>query len=425
MTDDILSAAWAALAADSQLQLDFTALCDFGGRRAGTPDEASALQFAHARLAAIRPTAALEPVPYAGWRCAAATLTSSDGSLLACNPLLGSASTPAQGISAEVIDLGRGTPEDFTRHASEIAGRCVLVRHEYPFSAEHVHRRRKYGWAIEHGAAAFIIANPFPQSGPVSGSSGRGGAAGIPAVASDFESAARLAACGGKHARVHLLVHGEDYTAQTSIALLDMPGSSNDRIALTAHVDGHVLAESAMDNATGVAVVLAVARAFAPLLARCRRGIRVCLFSAEEWALAGSREYLARLAPAVRAAIALNINLDTVGGDAQLTALTSEFPRLESFVRDTAQAAGLAIGTYAPMMGNSDHYNFAQHGIPALRLVAGFNRPECNIRHILTRGDTRDKVTAGEMENAARLTAALLARALTASDEELSALRLR
>jgi Zn-dependent M28 family amino/carboxypeptidase len=222
-----------------------------------------------------------------------------------------------------------------------------------------------------------------------------------------------------------LRVTGEDYSAHTRIALLDMPGSTNDRIALTAHVDGHDLAESAMDNATGVAVVLAVARAFAPLLKQCGRGIRVCFFSAEEWALAGSREYLARLAPAARAAIALNINLDTVGGDAQLTALTSEFPRLESFVRDTAAAAGLPVGTYAPMMGNSDHYNFAQHGIPALRLVAGFDRPECNIRHILTRGDTRDKVAAGEMEHAARLTAALLVRALTASDEELHTLRLR
>jgi len=151
--------------------------------------------------------------------------------------------------------------------------------------------------------------------------------------------------------------------------------------------------------------------------------LRVCLFSAEEWALAGSREYLDRLPAAARAAIALNINLDTVGGDAQLTALTSEFPRLETFVRETAAAAGMAVGTYAPLMGNSDHYNFARHGIPALRLVAGFNRPGCNIKHILTRGDTRDKLAPGEMENAARLTAALLARALTAGDEVMAGLK--
>ena len=180
-----------------------------------------------------------------------------------------------------------------------------------------------------------------------------------------------------------------------------------------------------MDNATGVAVVLAVARAFAPLVANCRRGIRVCLFSAEEWALAGSRQYLDRMPTAERDAIALNINLDTVGGDSQLTALTSEFPRLAPFLRDTAAAAGMALGTYEPMMANSDHFNFARHGIPALRLVAGFDRPQCNIQHILTRGDTREKVAPAELAAAAQLTAVLLARALTAGDEELAQLRVR
>jgi len=74
-------------------------------------------------------------------------------------------------------------------------------------------------------------------------------------------------------------------------------------------------------------------------------------------------------------------------------------------------------------MGNSDHYNFARHGIPALRLVAGFDRPDSNIKHILTRGDTRDKLAPGEMENAARLTAVLLARALTAGDEVMAWLK--
>ena len=425
MSDSPFIAAFAALAADGELLRDFAALCDCGGRRAGTSSEQAGLKFTHARLAAINHNAIVEPVDYAGWRTTNATLTLDDGSALVCNPLLGSASTPPQGLAAEVIDLGRGALEDFARHAADIAGRFVLVRHEYPFSAIHIHRRRKLGWATEHGAAGFIIANPLPDAGPMSGSSGRGGGGGIPSVSTDFESATRLAARGSQRARVKLQLAGEDYAAQTSVAILDLPGKTSGRVVLSAHVDGHDLAESAMDNATGVAVVLAVARAFAPLVASCRRGIRVCLFSAEEWALAGSRQYLDRMPTAERDAIALNINLDTVGGDSQLTALTSEFPRLAPFVRDTAAAAGMALGTYEPMMANSDHFNFARHGIPALRLVAGFDRPQCNIQHILTRGDTREKVAAAELAAAAQLTAVLLARALTASDEELAQLRMR
>ena len=419
MTERPLEAALAALAADTQLQRDFDDLCNCGGRRAGTASEEKALRLALARLAAIDSTASMRPVAYAGWRCSEATLTLQDGTPLVCNPLLGSLSTPPAGIDAEVIDLGRGAPEDFARNASDIAGRFALVRHEYPFSAHHVHRRRKYGWAMEHGAAGFIIANPAPGGGPVSGSSGRGGQAGIPAVATDFDSAARLS----RRARAHLKITGEDYPAETGVVILDLPGRTNGCIALSAHVDGHDLGESAMDNATGVAVVLAVARAFAPHIASCARGVKVCFFSAEEWALAGSREFLDRMAASERDAITLNINLDTVGGDAHLTALTSEFPRLTAFACDTAAASGITLGSYAPMMSNSDHFNFARHGIPALRLVAGFERPQCNVRHILTRGDTRDKVAQAELLSAARLTAALLVRALRASDEEMAGLR--
>ena len=45
-----------------------------------------------------------------------------------------------------------------------------------------------------------------------------------------------------------------------------------------------------------------------------------------------------------------------------------------------------------PLMTNSDHANFAQGGIPALRLVAGFDDPAANLRSVLTPADTRDKI---------------------------------
>jgi Zn-dependent M28 family amino/carboxypeptidase len=85
----------------------------------------------------------------------------------------------------------------------------------------------------------------------------------------------------------------------------------------------------------------------------------------------------------------------------------------------------MALNTYEPMMSNSDHYNFARHGIPALRLVAGFDRPESNIKYILTRSDTRDKVDISHLRSAAMMTAALLGRALTASDADMASLRQR
>jgi Zn-dependent M28 family amino/carboxypeptidase len=273
---------------------------------------------------------------------------------------------------------------------------------------------------MERGAAGFIIANPHPGAGPVTGSSGRAGQRGIPAVGTDLESAEILS--HADHA-VHLKSVGEDYPAQTSVLSLDLPGARPGWIVLSAHLDGHDLAESAMDNATGVAAALAVARACSLRLAECRRRLRVCLFSAEEWALAGSKHYLDSMSEAERSEIALNVNLDTVGGDDQLTALTSEYPKLDHYIKSVARVAAIELNTYAPMMANSDHYNFARHGIPALRLVAGFDRPESNIRYILTKQDTRDKVKPSELRGGARVAAMMVWSALTMSDSDVRGLR--
>jgi Iap family predicted aminopeptidase len=412
-----------AISSDDALWSDFLALCDCGGRRAGTESETQSLDLAQQRLATIGGEVRAEPVTYAGWRLHHASLRLEDGTLLSCNPLLGSQSTPPEGIAAEVCDVGRGTPEDLERHAGDVRGRFVLVRHEYPFSPQHVHRRRKLQMATERGAAGFIIANPHPASGPVSGSSGRAGQAGIPAVGTDFEGAERLSRLSGSGSRVRVNVQAEDYRAQTRVLTLDLPGNGPAWVALSAHVDGHDLAESAMDNATGVAAALAIARAIAPYMKSSARGLRVILFSAEEWALAGSKQYLATLSAEDRDAIALNVNLDTIAGDSRLTALTTEFERLDAWVRRVSDEAKLGLGTYLPTMSNSDHFNFAQHGIPALRLVAGFDNPACNIRYILTRGDMRDKVRQADLTSAARAAATLVWRALTATHAELTALR--
>lgn len=426
MTSSGLEGLQRALDGDARLWQDFLALCDCGGRLAGSDSERASLGLVRGWLEAIDPARTrIDRVAYAGWRGRHARLTlSEDGAALACHPLVGAQSTPPQGLTAEVVDLGRGTREDFLARASEIAGRIAMVRHEYMFSRDHIHRRRKYGWALEHGAAGFLIASPFPRSGPVCGSSGRAGGAGIPALATDHESALRLVPAGARLARARIEIAGDDFPAEAGVAVLEIPGAGPSWVVLSAHLDGHDIGESAMDNASGVAVVVAIARAAAPLVAGCRRGLRVCLFNAEEWALAGSRQYLERMRPAERDAIALDINLDTVGGDGRLTALTSDFPALDAFARGTAAAAGLAMGTHLPLMPNSDHASFAAHGIPALRLVAGFDAPDSNVRFVLTPADTRDKVLPAELQGAARLAAALLWKALNAPDDEMRALRI-
>jgi Zn-dependent M28 family amino/carboxypeptidase len=74
-------------------------------------------------------------------------------------------------------------------------------------------------------------------------------------------------------------------------------------------------------------------------------------------------------------------------------------------------------------MSNSDHANFAAAGIPALRLIAGFDDPDSNLRFLLTAADTRDKVRPAELAQALRLAVTLVWDALCAPDETLRGLR--
>jgi len=402
---------------------DFQALCDLGGRVAGSASEAAALTFARERLAAV-PGAKVrdDPVDYPGWRCRTAQLVSATtGVSFQCTPLLGTAS--AAGVVAEVLDLGLGRRDDFERHTDRVRGRIVMVRHEYPFATGHVHRRVKLALAQQMGAVGFLIAHPERGVGAVSGSSGRNGGAGIPALGIGVEAAeAFRRSPDGTLATARIVIDGDDYPGRTHMLIADLPGRGPDWVVVSAHIDGHPHGESAMDNATGVAVALGLARLLAPHVCECPRGLRICLFSAEEWGLIGSRLWLERMDEAARRSMVINVNLDSVGGAFGLTALTSGFERLDAWVKDTAARAGLPIATHLPLMANSDHANFAAHGIPAVRLLAGFNAPDSNLRLLLTAADTRDKVHPHELDQALRLASTLTWQALAATDATLSSL---
>ncbi|MBP0463896.1 M28 family peptidase [Roseomonas sp. PWR1] len=410
-----LEAFLGAVAADAALASDFAAICDTGGRLQGSDSAACGFSLLHDRMAAIGAVTD-EPVPYAGWRCHEARVTDlASGRDLACAPLLGAAATPPGGIVLDTLDCGRGAPGAY----GDAAGRATLARHEYPFAAWTVHRRFKLAAATEAGAAAFLIVQPEPGVGPVSGSSGRNGGAGIPALGISAEAGALLA----EGRRVRITLAGEDMEATTPTLLLDLPGRGPGRVMLSAHLDGHPLGESAIDNATGLAAALSLARAAARFVEGCPRGLTLCIFGAEEWALSGSRAWLAGMPAERRARMAVNLNLDSIAGGSRLTALTSGFPALGPFLRDAAGRAGLPLGVHLPLMSNSDHANFAAHGIPAARLVAGFDEPGSALRYLLTAGDTRAIVPAQELKGAAITAAALLWAALTAPDEAIAALR--
>jgi hypothetical protein len=402
----------------SQLWADFNRICDFGGRLAGSESEHSARRgLVEMGEAATSVACQFVDVPYQGWKANRCELRLSDGTLVPSHPLVRSGATGPEGLAAEVLDLGRGTPEEFAAHAAEIPGRIVLVRHELMFVAGTIHRGKKFQAALDHGAAGFLIAGPVSGQ-VVAGSSGCPETAPIPAAGIAPETAEILRRGIGGLPSVQLLIEIVQGPQSSHNLVFDIPGREDEWVVLSAHIDGHALAESAIDNATGLAVALSVARDLAPTVGSRRRGLRLAFFNVEEWTLTGSAHYVYRLTAGERDRIALNINLDSVGGGRRLTALTSGFVGLEPFLLYEAERAGVPLNLFRPLQINSDHANFAQAGIPAFRLVAGFNDPAAATRFVLTPEDNRDKVAFDELMAAARLVNAITSRALDATPAE-------
>ncbi len=387
---------------------DFRTLCSFGGRFAGTASERNATEYLALRLEQILGVQARRlPVPYLGWDRIGGRLDMADGVTIPATPL--GRSPAVSKLKTKVVDLGRGTRRDFDAAADRIAGCAVLVSHEYMLASGHVHRRDKYRWAKMFGASAFIIACNLPGNLTVTGSAGSGAEDDIPAVGVSYEDGRRLAAQDGE---ISITVEGKFERRVAENLVVDIPGNGDRVILLCAHIDGHHLSENAIDNTSGLTVLLLAAGVIADIAERSRYGLRIVLFNVEEWAVIGSKHYLDSLPEQERARIVLNINLDSVAGARSLTVLTSGLSDCEALVNEVNERSLLALGIERPFLGNSDHGNFIRKGIPAMRLCAGWNDPASNLRFLLTPADTPDKVSLPEIGTAAVATAMLFERAV-------------
>jgi Zn-dependent M28 family amino/carboxypeptidase len=133
----------------------------------------------------------------------------------------------------------------------------------------------------------------------------------------------------------------------------------------------------ALDNATGCASVLAIARAMASMPERPKRTVWFAFVAGEERGLLGSR-YLAMHLPVPAGRIAANINLDGAsiwGPTRDIAQIGLGKSSLDAAIRAVAAAEGrLVVGDLFPDRGSfyrSDQFSFARVGIPAAYFHSG------------------------------------------------------
>ena len=143
--------------------------------------------------------------------------------------------------------------------------------------------------------------------------------------------------------------------------------------------NGDTIYNGALDNASGVAVVLAIAETIAhtPLAQRPKRSSLFLFPTAEEQGLLGA-EWYAKHSVVPLEQTAANINLDSMnvlGPTQDFIPLGAERSTLKGVVEAVAQEMGLRVSPDArPEQGSffrSDHFPFAKAGVPSISLKEG------------------------------------------------------
>jgi Zn-dependent M28 family amino/carboxypeptidase len=144
---------------------------------------------------------------------------------------------------------------------------------------------------------------------------------------------------------------------------------------------GDSIYNGALDNASGAAGLLELARAFKSLPVKPERTIIFLSVTGEEQGLLGSEYYTANpIYPVNKTVAEINIDvLNNFGATNDVVVVGLGQSELEDYLADEVKkAGGYVVGESTPETGGyfrSDHFNFAKAGIPALYSGSGTDIP--------------------------------------------------
>jgi Zn-dependent M28 family amino/carboxypeptidase len=144
-----------------------------------------------------------------------------------------------------------------------------------------------------------------------------------------------------------------------------------DHLGRDTHLQGDQIYNGAVDNASGVAALIEIARAYKQLQTSPRRSILFLATTAEEQGLLGSQYYGEHpLYPLARTAAVINMDaMNVLGRTSDLVMIGKGSSTLDEMVEAVARRQGRTVKPDAePEKGffyRSDHFNFAKQGVPA------------------------------------------------------------
>ena len=155
-----------------------------------------------------------------------------------------------------------------------------------------------------------------------------------------------------------------------------------DHLGRMAGCSGDCIFNGAVDNATGTAGVLAIAKAFAGASSKPERSIVFLPVTLEESGLLGSAFYVDHpLFPLAQTVAVFNMDAMHFGGPTRdVTVINIGASELENYLADAAKSQDrVLMAEPTPEKGTffrSDHFSFAKRGVPALYIKGGIDDRE-------------------------------------------------
>jgi hypothetical protein len=321
--------------------------------------------------------------------------------------------SPGADVSAEIVAAGHGiaAPEQGQDDYAglDVRGRIVLVRAGAPAGRDGLPATRldKLIAAQQRGAAALMLVEEPPPALTATATT-----VGIPSASVTRATAGALTARPGARGRLQITLGREARRAANVVGLLPGrdPALAGEAIVIGAHYDHLGLVHGAVhpgadDNASGTALTLGLARAFAAAGGMPRTLVFV-LFGGEELGLLGSRHYVRQPAVPLSRTVAM-LNFDMVGRlreDRLRVGGLDTGSTLREIVTDAARGVGLALIADGAPWAPSDHLSFYGSGAPVLFFHTGrhgdYHRPS----------DTVDKVNTAGLARIAALAVRVVSR---------------
>ncbi|MEP7379672.1 MAG: M20/M25/M40 family metallo-hydrolase [Chloroflexota bacterium] len=249
----------------------------------------------------------------------------------------------------------------------------------------------------------------------------------IPVIVAGIDPTQALWNADGATANVS--VHGDNHTATVDNVLGTWPGAGDRVVMMGSHLDSVLDGPGINDNGSGVATLMSLAASVAtqPLPAKT---IRFGFWSAEEFGDLGSANYVDNLAPADQLLIDAYLNLDMVGSPIpgryvyDNAGAPSGSSAITQLILDALQALD-APGLPTDLGANSDHFAFAQAGIPIGGVFSGLNLMSTSDADLFggTAGAPQDlcyHLSCDTTDNVDRDSAALLGQAIAAALSKLA-----